>query len=79
MELFGHVKEHSPAPCRIRKDILNLRWGYPVLDEVGNLSLEVQATLLRVIQSVSLKDGWNKEMNVDVRIIVASNESLQMV
>jgi two-component system response regulator HydG len=45
---------------------------------VGNLSLDVQATLLRVIQERKFKRvGGNKETNVDVRIIVASNENLQ--
>jgi two-component system response regulator HydG len=45
------------------------------LDEVGNLSPEVQATLLSVIQERKFKKvGGNKEIQVDVRIIVASNE-----
>jgi two-component system response regulator HydG len=45
---------------------------------VANLSLDVQATLLRVIQERKFKRvGGNKETNVDVRIIVASNENLQ--
>jgi two-component system response regulator HydG len=48
------------------------------LDEVGNLGIEVQATLLRVIQERKFKRvGGNKEKEVDVRIIVASNENLR--
>jgi len=44
----------------------------------SNLSLDVQATLLRVIQERKFKRvGGNKETNVDVRLIVASNENLQ--
>ena len=52
--------------------------GTLFLDEVGNLSLDIQATLLRVIQERKFKRvGGNKEMATDVRIIVASNENLQ--
>jgi two-component system response regulator HydG len=48
------------------------------LDEVANLTYEIQASLLRVIQERKFKRvGGNKEMPVDVRIIVASNENLQ--
>ncbi|MEO7767162.1 MAG: sigma 54-interacting transcriptional regulator, partial [Ferruginibacter sp.] len=48
------------------------------LDEVANLSPEIQASLLRVIQERKFKRiGGNKEMEVDVRIIVATNENLQ--
>lgn len=52
--------------------------GTLFLDEVANLSAEIQASLLRVIQERKFKKvGGNKEMPVDVRIIVASNENLQ--
>jgi len=52
--------------------------GTLFLDEVGNLSYEIQAALLRVIQERKFKRvGGVKEMDVDVRIIVASNENLQ--
>jgi two-component system response regulator HydG len=52
--------------------------GTLLLDEVSNLSYEIQAALLRVIQERKFKRvGGTKEMDVDVRIIVASNENLQ--
>ena len=52
--------------------------GTLFLDEVVNLSPEVQAALLRVIQERKFKRvGGTKETDVDVRIIVASNENLQ--
>jgi two-component system response regulator HydG len=52
--------------------------GTLFLDEVANLTYEIQASLLRVIQERKFKRvGGNKEMPVDVRIIVASNENLQ--
>jgi two-component system, NtrC family, response regulator HydG len=52
--------------------------GTLFLDEVTNLSYEIQAALLRVIQERKFKRvGGTKEMDVDVRVIVASNENLQ--
>ena len=52
--------------------------GTIFLDEVGNLPIDVQAGLLRVIQERKFKRvGGTKEMNLDIRIIVASNENLQ--
>src|SRR5688572_6442448 len=78
-ELFGHVKGAFTGALQNKEGHFELADGGTLfLDEVGNLSLEVQATLLRVIQERKFKRvGGNKEMNVDVRIIVASNESLQ--
>ncbi len=52
--------------------------GTLFLDEVANLPLDVQATLLRVIQERKYKKvGGNKDMSTDVRVLVASNENLQ--
>jgi two-component system response regulator HydG len=78
-ELFGHVKGAFTGALQDKEGHFELADGGTLfLDEVGNLSLEVQATLLRVIQERKFKRvGGNKEMNTDVRIIVASNESLQ--
>ena len=51
--------------------------GTIFLDEVSNLSYETQALLLRTIQERKMKRiGGNKEITLDVRIIVASNENL---
>ncbi len=78
-ELFGHVKGAFTGALQDKEGHFELANGGTLfLDEVGNLSLDVQATLLRVIQERKIKRvGGNKEMNVDVRIIVASNENLQ--
>ena len=78
-ELFGHVKGAFTGALQDKEGHFELANGGTLfLDEVGNLSLDVQATLLRVIQERKFKRvGGNKEMNVDVRIIVASNENLQ--
>ena len=49
-----------------------------MLDEVANLPYDVQVSLLRVIQERKFKRvGGIKDIEVDVRIIVASNENLQ--
>jgi len=78
-ELFGHVKGAFTGALQDKEGHFELADGGTLfLDEVGNLSSEVQATLLRVIQERKFKKvGGNKEIQVDVRIIVASNENLQ--
>lgn len=78
-ELFGHVKGAFTGALQDKEGHFELANGGTLfLDEVGNLSLDIQATLLRVIQERKFKRvGGNKETNVDVRIIVASNENLQ--
>jgi two-component system, NtrC family, response regulator HydG len=78
-ELFGHVKGAFTGALQDKEGHFEIADGGTLfLDEVANLSLDVQATLLRVIQERKIKRvGGNKEMNVDVRIIVASNENLQ--
>jgi two-component system response regulator HydG len=78
-ELFGHVKGAFTGALNDKEGHFELANGGTLfLDEVANLSYEIQATLLRVIQERKFKRvGGNKEMDVDVRIIVASNEDLQ--
>lgn len=78
-ELFGHVKGAFTGALQDKEGHFELANGGTLfLDEVGNLSLDVQATLLRVIQERRFKRvGGNKEMTTDVRVIVASNENLQ--
>jgi two-component system response regulator HydG len=78
-ELFGHVKGAFTGALNDKEGHFELANGGTLfLDEVANLSYEIQAALLRVIQERKIKPvGGNKEMDVDVRIIVASNEDLQ--
>ncbi|MEO8769925.1 MAG: sigma-54 dependent transcriptional regulator [Ferruginibacter sp.] len=78
-ELFGHVKGAFTGALTDKEGHFELADGGTLfLDEVANLSIEVQASLLRVIQERKFKRvGGNKEMPVDVRLIVASNENLQ--
>lgn len=78
-ELFGHMKGAFTGALSDKEGHFELANGGTLfLDEVANLSIEIQASLLRVIQERKFRRiGGNKEMPVDVRIIVASNENLQ--
>lgn len=78
-ELFGHVKGAFTGAVTDKVGHFELANGGTLfLDEVANLSKEVQASLLRVIQERKFKRiGGTKENDVDVRIVVASNENLQ--
>jgi len=78
-ELFGHVKGAFTGAVTDKDGHFEMANGGTLfLDEVANLSPEVQAALLRVIQERKFKRvGGTKETDVDVRIIVASNENLQ--
>ncbi|MHA4806661.1 sigma-54-dependent transcriptional regulator [Flavitalea flava] len=78
-ELFGHVKGAFTGALNDKEGHFELANGGTLfLDEVANLSYEIQAALLRVIQERKFKRvGGTKEADVDVRIIVASNENLQ--
>jgi two-component system response regulator HydG len=78
-ELFGHVKGAFTGALGDKEGHFELANGGTLfLDEVANLSYEIQAALLRVIQERKFKRvGGVKEMDVDIRIIVASNENLQ--
>jgi two-component system response regulator HydG len=78
-ELFGHVKGAFTGAITDKEGHFEMANGGTLfLDEVSNLPKDVQASLLRVIQERKYKRvGGTKEMDVDVRIIVASNENLQ--
>ena len=78
-ELFGHVKGSFTGALTDKEGIFEVANGGTLfLDEVANLPLDVQATLLRVIQERKYKKvGGNKDLSTDVRVLVASNENLQ--
>lgn len=78
-ELFGHVKGAFTGAQADKEGHFEMANGGTLfLDEVANLSYDIQASLLRVIQERKFKRvGGNKEMSIDIRIIVASNENLQ--
>lgn len=78
-ELFGHVKGAFTGAQNDKEGHFEMaNEGTLFLDEVANLSYDIQASLLRVIQERKFKRvGGTKEMPLDIRIIVASNENLQ--
>ncbi len=77
-ELFGHEKGAFTGAMQSRIGQFELANGGTIfLDEIANLSYDVQVSLLRVIQERKIRRvGSSKEINVDVRIIVASNERI---
>ncbi|UVL28721.1 nitric oxide reductase transcriptional regulator NorR [Pseudomonas donghuensis] len=77
-ELFGHVRGAFTGAVGERRGKFELANGGTLfLDEVGELSLSVQAKLLRVLQSGQLQRlGSDQEHRVDVRLIAASNRDL---
>ncbi len=77
-ELFGHEKGSFTGAVSAEMGHFEIANGGTLfLDEVANLSYETQVALLRVIQERKVKRiGSNKEIELDVRIIVASNENL---
>lgn len=78
-ELFGHEKGSFTGAFSTKIGHFEMAQGGTLfLDEVANLGYETQMALLRVIQERRLKRiGSTKEMDIDVRIIVASNENLK--
>ncbi|MDO9374993.1 MAG: sigma-54 dependent transcriptional regulator [Ferruginibacter sp.] len=77
-ELFGHEKGSFTGALNQKIGSLELANGGTVfLDEIANLSYDVQVSLLRVVQERKLRRvGGNKDIDLDIRIIVASNELL---
>ncbi len=77
-ELFGHEKGSFTGALATKIGHFELANGGTLfLDEVANLSYEIQVSLLRVVQERKMKRiGGNKEINLDVRIVIASNENL---
>lgn len=77
-ELFGHEKGSFTGALAQKIGHFEMADGGTLfLDEVGNLPYDIQVSLLRVVQERKVRRiGGNKEMAVDVRLIVASNERL---
>lgn len=74
-ELFGHVKGAFTDAKEDRAGRFEIASGGTIfLDEIGNLSLPLQAKLLTVLQNRRVtRVGSNKEIPVDVRLICATN------
>ena len=77
-ELFGHERGAFTDAIAQKMGLLELgHSGTVFLDEIGEMSLQVQVKLLRVLEKmVFRKVGGTKDISVDVRIIAASNRNL---
>ncbi len=78
-ELFGHEKGSFTSAVRQHKGKFEQADGGTLfLDEIGDMSLPAQAKVLRVLQEKKLsRVGSDKDLNVDVRVIAATNKNLR--
>ena len=78
-ELFGHVKGSFTGADRDKKGLFEVADGGTLfLDEIGEMSISLQARILRVLQEGEIRPvGSSRTKKVDVRIICATNKSLE--
>ena len=78
-EFFGHIRGSFTGAINNKKGHFEEANGGTIfLDEIGNLSLDTQMQLLRALQEKKIKPiGANKEIPVDVRVVVATNEDME--
>ena len=78
-ELFGHEKGSFTSAIKQKKGKFELATGGTLfLDEIGDMSLEAQAKVLRALQENKIsRIGSDSDINVDVRVIAATNKNLK--
>lgn len=78
-ELFGHEKGAFSGALQMKKGLIeSANGGSLFLDEIGDLPLEAQASLLRVLKDGEIRRvGSGHSIKVDVRILAASHRNLQ--
>src|SRR5690606_1925800 len=77
-ELFGHTSGAFTGASRARQGLFSAANGGPLLlDEIGEMPLEMQSSLLRTLQDGRVRTvGSNTEQALDVRVIAATNREL---
>ncbi len=78
-ELFGHEKGAFTGAVKSKTGKFELAAGGSIfLDEIGDLELNLQSKLLRVLQEKQFERvGGNETLNIDVRIIAATNRNIE--
>ena len=78
-QLFGHEKGSFTSAIKTRKGDFELADGGTLfLDEIGDMSMPAQAKVLRALQENKIvRVGGEKEINVNVRILAATNKNLK--
>ncbi len=77
-ELFGHEKGSFTGAVNEKKGLFQVADGGTLfLDEIGELDISLQAKLLRALQERQIRRvGGTKEINIDVRVVAATNRDL---
>jgi two-component system, NtrC family, response regulator HydG len=80
-ELFGHVKGAFTGAYHDREGRFEVaRNGTIFLDEIGDMPLSTQVKLLRVLEDQTIERvGDNRQVNIDVRILTATNRDLSLL
>jgi DNA-binding NtrC family response regulator len=80
-ELFGHEKGAFTGALQLKKGLIEAaNDGTLFLDEIGELPMEAQANLLRVLQENEIRRvGSNKTIKVNVRVLIATHKDLKQM
>ncbi|MFN9321051.1 MAG: sigma-54-dependent transcriptional regulator [Chitinophagales bacterium] len=78
-ELFGHEKGSFTSAINQRKGKFELAHGGTLfLDEIGDMDLSAQSKVLRALQEAKItRIGGDKDINIDVRVIAATNKKIE--
>ncbi len=78
-ELFGHEQGAFTGAENLKKGLLEFaRGGTVFFDEIGELSLQMQVKLLRVLQErILMRVGGSEEIDIDIRVLAATNRDLK--